>query len=58
MIDDVLKLGSRILPLPIWSKDGAYPAGALVLDANGDLYGTTQEGGSSNLGTVYKLEPN
>lgn len=38
-------------------NDGAYPAGALVLDSLGNLYGTTQAGGSSNLGTLYKLSP-
>jgi uncharacterized repeat protein (TIGR03803 family) len=37
--------------------EGAYPAGALVFDSQGNLYGTTQAGGSSNLGTLYKLAP-
>jgi uncharacterized repeat protein (TIGR03803 family) len=35
--------------------DGATPDGALVLDAAGNLYGTTLYGGSSGYGTVYKL---
>jgi uncharacterized repeat protein (TIGR03803 family) len=35
---------------------GAYPLGGLVMDAAGNLYGTTQFGGSSNDGTVFKLD--
>jgi uncharacterized repeat protein (TIGR03803 family) len=35
--------------------DGADPEGSLVLDASGNLYGTTSQGGASNLGTVFKL---
>jgi uncharacterized repeat protein (TIGR03803 family) len=35
--------------------DGANPYGGLVLDANGDLYGTTAAGGPVNAGTVFKL---
>ncbi len=38
--------------------DGLYPLyGALVFDKLGNLYGTTLNGGPSNLGTVYKLAP-
>ncbi len=36
-------------------SDGAYPGGALTLDANGNLYGTTSIGGASNSGTVFKI---
>jgi uncharacterized repeat protein (TIGR03803 family) len=36
-------------------SDESYPSGNLLLDANGNLYGTT-EGGSAN-GTVFKLLP-
>ena len=42
--------------------DGAYPAGGLVMDASGNLYGTTVSGGSGGLcknfgcGTVYKID--
>src|SRR5262245_40793035 len=35
-------------------SDGALPMAGLVL-SGGALYGTTQRGGSSNLGTVFKL---
>ena len=36
--------------------DGLGPYAALVLDASGDLYGTTTSGGASDTGTVFKLE--
>ncbi|MBV8824881.1 MAG: VCBS repeat-containing protein, partial [Hyphomicrobiales bacterium] len=35
--------------------DGAAPDGALLADANGDLFGTTSQGGSSGFGTVFEL---
>jgi uncharacterized repeat protein (TIGR03803 family) len=36
--------------------DGAYPCAGLILDAKGNLYGTTQLGGApQNDGTVFKL---
>ncbi|HEY6763647.1 MAG TPA: choice-of-anchor tandem repeat GloVer-containing protein [Candidatus Sulfotelmatobacter sp.] len=39
-------------------NDGANPVGGLVLDAAGNLYGTTEEGGSSSSdGTVFELSP-
>jgi uncharacterized repeat protein (TIGR03803 family) len=40
------------------SPDGAGPVdfGYLVRDANGSLYGTTAEGGASDVGTVFKLD--
>jgi uncharacterized repeat protein (TIGR03803 family) len=31
------------------------PVGSLIVDAAGDLFGTTQLGGSDNLGTVFEL---
>ena len=38
------------------NKDGAYPLGALLLDASGNLYGTTSGGGGpNNFGTVFKI---
>jgi len=35
--------------------NGDYPLGALVMDSSGNLYGTTDFGGASNDGTVFKL---
>ena len=37
--------------------DGVTPNGGLVLDAHGNLYGTTYAGGSANMGTVFKIAP-
>jgi len=39
------------------SGDGVYPTPAVVLDATGNLYGTTQSGGAFSQGTVFKLSP-
>lgn len=37
------------------SGDGAIPCGGLIRDSTGNLYGTTNSGGSSYFGTVFKL---
>jgi uncharacterized repeat protein (TIGR03803 family) len=37
--------------------DGARPAGALTLDASGNLYGTTILGGTNNAGVLFKVTP-
>jgi uncharacterized repeat protein (TIGR03803 family) len=37
--------------------DGATPFGGLTFDAAGNLYGTTESGGSYNYGTIYELTP-
>jgi uncharacterized repeat protein (TIGR03803 family) len=37
------------------SSDGRAPTGALILDAVGNLYGTTQAGGAYGGGTVFEL---
>jgi uncharacterized repeat protein (TIGR03803 family) len=36
-------------------RGGEFPTGTLVGDASGNLYGTTQQGGSGTGGTVFKL---
>ncbi len=35
--------------------DGANPQGQLVMDKKGNFYGTTNAGGASNAGTVFKV---
>ncbi len=37
--------------------DGSRPSTAVIFDAAGNLYGTTQSGGAHNCGTVFKLAP-
>jgi len=37
------------------SQDGTTPFGGLVLDAAGNLYGTTEHGGAFGAGTVFQL---
>jgi uncharacterized repeat protein (TIGR03803 family) len=37
-------------------SDGRYPRSGVTLDDSGNVYGTTAEGGSSNLGVVFKLQ--
>jgi uncharacterized repeat protein (TIGR03803 family) len=39
-------------------NDGAQPAAALIADAQGNLYGTTELGGSAGGGTVFKIASN
>src|SRR5271157_2111825 len=40
------------------TDDGRNPVAGLVLDSQGNLYGTTFEGGTSNRGTVFKIDTN
>jgi uncharacterized repeat protein (TIGR03803 family) len=37
--------------------DGAFPYAGLTLDQNGNLYGTTDQGGHKGRGTVFKVTP-
>ena len=38
-------------------NDGYFPFGAVVLDKQGNVYGTTSGGGTNNAGTVFELTP-
>jgi uncharacterized repeat protein (TIGR03803 family) len=40
-----------------YPHDGANPRAGLIADQNGNLYGTTEDGGPWNYGTVFKLTP-
>jgi uncharacterized repeat protein (TIGR03803 family) len=37
--------------------DGAFPYARLLRDSAGNLYGTTENGGAFNMGTVFKIDP-
>jgi len=39
------------------NTDGGQPFGALIQAADGNLYGTTYDGGNNNLGTVFDITP-
>jgi uncharacterized repeat protein (TIGR03803 family) len=42
-----------------WStSDGGFPQDGLIIDGSGNLYGTTDAGGTAGWGTVFKLSPN
>ena len=41
----------------VGGNDGGEPFGSLIFDASGSIYGTTQRGGITNGGTVFKLTP-
>jgi uncharacterized repeat protein (TIGR03803 family) len=41
----------RVKPAP----NGEFPFGGLIIDANGDLFGTTSEGGEFGDGTVFEI---
>jgi hypothetical protein len=55
---EMTKSGDNWTEMPIHGftgPDGAYPAGGVVLDGIGNLFGTTQGGGLYNSGTVFEL---
>jgi uncharacterized repeat protein (TIGR03803 family) len=37
-------------------SNGAYPEAGLIADANGDMFGSTGEGGANNDGTVFEIQ--
>ena len=38
-------------------SDGAVPAAAVIFDKQGNLYGTTELGGSGGFGVVFEITP-
>jgi len=38
-------------------SDGGYPVGGLALDKRGNIYGTTQLGGTAGFGVIFELSP-
>jgi uncharacterized repeat protein (TIGR03803 family) len=51
-----ITLDGRLTELHIFEgNDGALPYAGLAQDTNGNFYGTTQEGGASDEGTVFRL---
>ena len=63
----IFKLTRPVPPSTAWTSsvlysfddgaDGAVPAGGLIFDVAGNLYGTTSAGGTTGLGTVFELSP-
>jgi uncharacterized repeat protein (TIGR03803 family) len=44
--------------LTFWlRRNGTYPQSRVIIDKNGNLYGTTSLGGSYNRGSVYQVKP-
>lgn len=37
--------------------DGVFPAASLIVDVNGDVYGSAQAGGAHDCGIVYRIVP-
>jgi uncharacterized repeat protein (TIGR03803 family) len=44
-------------PFAGYPGDGSDPNAALIQASDGNLYGTTNAGGASNLGTVFRMNP-
>jgi uncharacterized repeat protein (TIGR03803 family) len=39
------------------NRPGAYPSSNLIVDATGNLYGTTQGDGVTTFGSVFEITP-
>jgi uncharacterized repeat protein (TIGR03803 family) len=60
MVFEIANTGSGYAGAPttlvsFTGSDGVDPSGALIADANGDLFGTTGEGGENGDGTVFEI---
>jgi uncharacterized repeat protein (TIGR03803 family) len=64
----VFRVSPPLAPQGVWTEqviysfqqgdDAKYPYSSLTLDRNGNLYGTTGEGGLYDYGTVFEVAPN
>ncbi len=55
---EVAKGSSTIATLHAFDgTDGSLPLGGLIMDASGNLYGTTSSGGAGGEGAVFELSP-
>ena len=41
----------------VGGSDGEVPVSGVILDSNGNVYGTTYYGGAANAGTIFELSP-
>ncbi len=60
-IFELVKNGSgwtHVVIFDFYDTYGGFPGGALAIDGNGNLYGTTGTGGDNYKGNVYELSPN
>jgi uncharacterized repeat protein (TIGR03803 family) len=60
VVFEIAKTGSGYAGAPtvlvsFTGADGSYPQGSLIADAAGDLFGTTYQGGSNTVGTVFEI---
>jgi uncharacterized repeat protein (TIGR03803 family) len=46
---------TTLVTFTVGSANGAFPDGGLIVDVNGNLFGTTFEGGANNSGTVFEV---
>jgi uncharacterized repeat protein (TIGR03803 family) len=47
--------GAGLTVIPFNGTNGSEPFGGVTLDAAGNLYGTTNNGGANNDGTVWQI---
>jgi uncharacterized repeat protein (TIGR03803 family) len=52
------KHGETVLHAFAGPPDGAKPMGGLLVDGSGSIYGTTSLGGSTDQGTIFRLDKN
>ena len=56
MVFEVVRGSSEDIPLAVFDgADGNNPTSGVIMDAHGNLYGTTVAGGASDLGVVFEI---